>query len=356
MTTSLAQQLGQLKLAQKDEIAIPTRTKISFLFDIKQAANIDDQTLFYICQSGIKQLEGILDLSAFQSDLFSENSLQFYRGGQTKDALVSLDAKLELVIKLLAPHMLETGAHKVLEYLLRIYEIHVNQKVVLLNAFLPYFETSYFLKMVQCLALEKDAEYSFLHQYAYRGEAIDQDTLVKALSRQSGLVFIKYSEFCFSLLDQQTEASDSLHWKFFGSMLVQVLRAKPDDQTLMYNTLPYISRCLKQTAIKDLKIGAFLAISQISCRQTLSTEYTQAFVRQILNSVVNAGLTEDDVKQQGLTVLLLLAKYQEQALPALKAKDFKLLVQEVMLPKLVQKLAQKYDASPLAKLVITTVL
>ena len=97
--------------------------------------------------------------------------------------------------------MLESGTHKILEYLLRIYEIHVHQKVDLINAFMPYFETSYFLKMMQCLSLEKDPEYSFLHPYAFKGEAIDQVTLVKALSRQGGLVFIKYAEYCFSLLD-----------------------------------------------------------------------------------------------------------------------------------------------------------
>lgn len=59
--------------------------------------------------------------------------------------------------------MLETGAHKVFEYLIRIYDVHVFHKTALLNAFLPYFETSYFLKMVQCLSLEKDQEYGFLH-------------------------------------------------------------------------------------------------------------------------------------------------------------------------------------------------
>jgi hypothetical protein len=64
---------------------------------------------------------------------------------------------------LLAPHVLETGAHKVFEYLIRIYDVHVFHKTALLNAFLPYFETSYFLKMVQCLSLEKDQEYGFLH-------------------------------------------------------------------------------------------------------------------------------------------------------------------------------------------------
>ena len=74
--------------------------------------------------------------------------MTFYRGGETKDALAPIDQKLELLIKLLAPHVLESGAHKVLEYLIRIYDVHVFHKKVLLNAFLPYFETSYFLKMV----------------------------------------------------------------------------------------------------------------------------------------------------------------------------------------------------------------
>jgi len=51
--TSLAQQLSKLKALQKDEIALPTRSKMSFLFDIKKAANIDDQTLYYLCLKGI---------------------------------------------------------------------------------------------------------------------------------------------------------------------------------------------------------------------------------------------------------------------------------------------------------------
>jgi len=42
MQTSLAAQLSKLKTQQKDEIKLPSRTKLSFLFDIKQAANIDD--------------------------------------------------------------------------------------------------------------------------------------------------------------------------------------------------------------------------------------------------------------------------------------------------------------------------
>ena len=71
MTTSLAQQLNALKLKQRDEIAMPARTRISFLFDAKQASNLDDQTLFYIAMAGVKQLESSLNLDAFMNDILS---------------------------------------------------------------------------------------------------------------------------------------------------------------------------------------------------------------------------------------------------------------------------------------------
>jgi len=48
--SSLAQQLQSLKLKQKDEVKIQERSKASFIFDAKTAANIDDDTLFLICQ------------------------------------------------------------------------------------------------------------------------------------------------------------------------------------------------------------------------------------------------------------------------------------------------------------------
>jgi hypothetical protein len=70
---------------------MPARTRISFLFDAKQASNIDDQMLYYIALSGVKQLEPVLSLEAFMNDILSQNSLTFYRGGETKDTLKVID-------------------------------------------------------------------------------------------------------------------------------------------------------------------------------------------------------------------------------------------------------------------------
>ena len=80
-------------MQQRDALSVPKRIRISFLFDSKQAAQIDDQSLYYIMQGGLQQLrqEGMLDLACFEGDLLSEKSLSFYRGQNTKDQNAVVD-------------------------------------------------------------------------------------------------------------------------------------------------------------------------------------------------------------------------------------------------------------------------
>lgn len=59
------------------------------MFEIKQAANIDEQTLYYICLNGLNEIKDSLpqlfsQLESFMIDIFSEKSLEFYRGTMTK--------------------------------------------------------------------------------------------------------------------------------------------------------------------------------------------------------------------------------------------------------------------------------
>ena len=71
---------------------------------------------------------GELDLSAFQADIFSQKSLEFYRGNETKETLAPIDERIQLLLRKLAPHLLSPAAHKVIEYLVRIYEVQTFQK------------------------------------------------------------------------------------------------------------------------------------------------------------------------------------------------------------------------------------
>ena len=97
-----------------------------------------------------------IDLTAFENDILEEKSLSFYRGTETKENLVPIHERVETLLRALAPHLLEQSTLKVIEYLLRIYEVHVYHKHTLLQAFVPLFETLYFLRITQCLNLKED--------------------------------------------------------------------------------------------------------------------------------------------------------------------------------------------------------
>jgi len=112
----------------------------------------------------------------------------------------------------------------------------------------------------------------------------------------------------FSLAEAQVAAN--LHWKFFGTMLVELLRADSGNHTLMFNVLPYVSKCLRQSSIRDLKITGLFAIGQIVCRKSLSQEYTKAFFQQVMHTVADSSSTfqfDEDLKIKGMTVILLIA-------------------------------------------------
>ena len=73
--------------------------------------------------------------------------MSFYRGTETKDTNLIIDEQLDALIKALSPWLLEQAALKVIEYLIRVYEVHIYQKQTLLLAFIPLFETVYFLRI-----------------------------------------------------------------------------------------------------------------------------------------------------------------------------------------------------------------
>ena len=87
-------------------------------------------------------------------ELVSEQSLQYYRGTQTKDQLKEIEDKLDTMLRIMAPHMMQPAVHKILEYLIRIYDVQAHLKHTFIMAFLPYFETSYFLKAAQLTNLK----------------------------------------------------------------------------------------------------------------------------------------------------------------------------------------------------------
>lgn len=135
------------------------------------------------------------------STVLNESSLDFYRGTKTQEELKEVDDQLCRLLAVLAPHLLLPAAHKIVEYLIRIYEVHAYQKHDFVMAFLPYFETAYFLKAIQLVNVKDDEYFSFLHEFAYQGIQIDKKTLIKAMIRNNAVVLAKYSQWMFQRIE-----------------------------------------------------------------------------------------------------------------------------------------------------------
>jgi hypothetical protein len=80
--------------------------------------------------------------------------------------------------------------------------------------------------------------------------------LLKALSRNSGIVFEKYSQW---VLSEDVQVNQNIHHKFLGAVMINILRENKDDETLMFKILPVIAQSLNGD-IDDLKLAGLLSI------------------------------------------------------------------------------------------------
>lgn len=157
METSLAAQLKKLRTPQTD-LLLQDKKRTSLLFDPKEAANLDRDTVLSIGQSGLQEL---VKLSAFfdnfKMTLFSQSSLSFERAVQDAAVNKKLNAEIARFLLLLSPYFLLHATHKALEWLIHRYHIHQYNQDQYMLLILPYHETRMFVRYV--------SHSSEIHQY-----------------------------------------------------------------------------------------------------------------------------------------------------------------------------------------------
>jgi U3 small nucleolar RNA-associated protein 10 len=133
MVTALAAQLQQLR-----EGGAGSKQKTpSFLYDPKEASHLDDETIYHMACNGLIELKKMdarfeeFDIenntnhpSHRSSLLFSRHRIHFHRSQITKQEEIELNQDLTKCLDALSGYFLLNASHKVLEFLVRRYEIH----------------------------------------------------------------------------------------------------------------------------------------------------------------------------------------------------------------------------------------
>ncbi|KAJ2892957.1 snoRNA-binding rRNA-processing protein utp10, partial [Coemansia aciculifera] len=150
MASSLASQL--YKMRTLDRVIGNERAhnvKASFLFDGRQAADLDNQTIFDIGRDGLSELRQMDQrFDVYAETLFSEALKDMDRVLQTKDENNKLDASIRSFLFQLAPYFLTKPAGKAIEWLVRRFRIHEFNARDVLASIMAYHETKAFLTML----------------------------------------------------------------------------------------------------------------------------------------------------------------------------------------------------------------
>lgn len=267
--TSLAKQLQKLAIPGQPSLRqVASKKKPSLLFDAKEAADIDVDTIFSLGTNGLEELISIdQSFSEFERSLFNDSCKDFERTVQTNEVLEDVDEKISSFLRKLSPYFLLKPAQKCLEWLIRVFRINSFNVDAVMECVLPYYETKLFARVVQLLPLkDPSSTWHWLRPIQKAGSPLSNLTLVQhCVSVQPFLIFV--CEMVHRSLRVHKHSSASaprIVVAFYASTILKVLEtALPISEDLVSRLLPYIIKGLKSSNV-DYRAASYMVTSQLS--------------------------------------------------------------------------------------------
>eukprot|EP00796_Vickermania_ingenoplastis_P003931 gene3931-2799_t len=173
-----------------------TSSGASFLFSKADAKSYSREQILELATDGLRTLLQMDNrLHAFLPVLFHQDSARRERALLTTPENKILQQDLESFLTFLSPHLFMTAAHQVLEYLIRVYEVHVYNATALIRAFLPYHDHNIFSRMLLLVDL-RDTGFDFLATNQERGAPLPREELLMACVHSRRVL----QQVCYSMI------------------------------------------------------------------------------------------------------------------------------------------------------------
>ncbi|XP_036611135.1 HEAT repeat-containing protein 1 isoform X1 [Trichosurus vulpecula] len=347
--TSLSQQLQRLALPQNDPSLLTRREVASLLFDCREAASIDRDTIFAIGCTGLEELIGIdSSFQKFESTLFSQLAKSLERSVQTKAVNKQLDENISLFLIHLSPYFMLKPAQKCLEWLIHRFHIHLYNQDSLIGCVLPYHETKIFVRVIQLLKISSPThKWNWLEPVKMSGVHLAKGTLVTHCYKDLG-----FMDFICSLVTKSVKvfseypgssAQLRVLLTFYASTIVSALvSVNVISDALVAKLFPYIQKGLK-SSLPDYRAATYMIICQVSVKVTMEDTFVHSLASQIGKTLTKIPSLIKD----GLGCLIILL--QRQKVEGLGKKLFAHLCNVPDLVSLLHEISVAYDISPLLR-------
>ncbi|XP_065308439.1 HEAT repeat-containing protein 1 [Dermacentor albipictus] len=348
--TSLIRQLQKLA-APQTSLLKETKTRVSFLFDPREAAALDVDTAYAIGTTGLEELSTLNEaFSSFEENLFSENSKFFERAVKSREENTILDGQIEDFLLHLSPHFLLRPAHKALEWLVYRFHVHEYNVDALLRCILPFHETRVFARALQLLDLSSNtSKWHWLHCLQKPGLSLTKTALVTQCTRDPGtLKFVCEVLVAMAKVHSENPVALRPAIGLYASTVLGTLETmkKITDQTVAM-MLPYILKGLAPSVTPDHRAATYLVVGQLARRSVLNREFAHELVVRVAKSLKPLSNSGASLSGGLLCLLVLMTLQGIEELP--KASFQALVKHKKSLVAALEELSSKHSVSPILK-------
>lgn len=283
--TSLARQLqklaipGQLSLKQ-----VVSKKRPSLLFDAKEAADIDIETIYALGTNGLEELISIdSKFTEFEGSLFEENCKEFERTVQTREVLEDLDEKISVFLRRVSPYFLLKPAQKCLEWLIWAFRIQSFNVDAVMECVLPYYETNLFARVVQLLPISASTSmWNWLRPIQKAGSPLSKLTLTQHCILDPAFLTFVCEMVPRSLKMHKTSSPNAPRMliAFFSSTVISVLEVGSITEDLVSRLLPYIVKGVKSSNL-DYRAATYMIVCQLALKAALEEQLCTSLLESI---------------------------------------------------------------------------
>ncbi|CAM8986177.1 unnamed protein product [Rhodiola kirilowii] len=327
MSTSLASQLQAIKSfiqVDTDPVKRPF-SRPSILFDSKQAADIDLDTILTIAYSGLDALVAVNEkFENYKTDLFSHISKELDRESMTAEQNKKIDASITNYLRLLSGHLHLPAALKTLEYLIRRYKIHVYNYEQLILCALPYHDTHTFVRIVQLINFG-NSKWKFLEAVKTSGAPPPRNVIVQQCNRDIGVL----EAVCTYATPVKKYQPSNTVVIFCTALIIEVLGSlKNIESDTVQIIIPFVLSGLQPglNGLQDVKAGSLMIIGFMASKVSMSPKLSVSIVRSIAELALENSKNSSDVQWCRLYLMALINIIQLQSMSEIPQKIVQTLI------------------------------
>ncbi|XP_055713807.1 HEAT repeat-containing protein 1 homolog [Phlebotomus papatasi] len=329
MSTSLAEQLKRLQKPQTSQL-VDHKHKPSVLFDEKEAANKDRETIYEIGLSGLEEIVGLNgEFQIFETTLFDRTARDLERSVEDSEVNRQLDKTIKKFLIRLSPYFMLQSSHKCLEWLIRRFHVESFNQDEVMMMILPFYESRMFVRCVQVLDLKgAEKKWGWLKSTKKTGLPLSKQMLMNHAG--SDTFFLQFiGKMVIDSVKEHGNRSHTLQALigFYTTTMIGALETVREvTEGHVIAILPSLLKGFSSSAI-DFTAASYMILGQLLSKTSISPNTLEKIIPKIVASAP-VGLQMD-----ATMLLILIYQTQQKHFNQISDEALKTLVLATWTPK-----------------------